>query len=307
MKQEHEFGKGALVTPTIKKMPTLGRSSIPFDWDEGFDVGELITKDQGSSSSCGGQATSYKGEADTKIPKSARFPYCQVYVGTGGSSEQDLIKIVKTEGLADESIFPSYDKGQVPTESFMQNDLDITSSVLLNASTLEGIPVYVYLDFDSMAQAVRDNKGIIIGIYGTNNGTWLSPNPKPPMSLSGNWAHWVYVGRAKTINGKKTLSFKNSWGDGVGSNGWQSITEDYLPYIFSAWTFQRSGGYKFTQYMQMGSVGEQVFALQAELGIKPTGWFGPKTMAYVMAYQKAHGVLPLGVVGPITRASLNSA
>lgn len=306
---EGEYGHGAIPTKTIKKMPTMGQSSQPFDWNLGFDVGELVTKDQGPSDSCGGQATAYKGEAESKVPKSARFPYCQVFAQGGGSSEGDLIKIVVTEGLADEAIFPSYDKGQPPTEQFMENDSDLTSSVLLNAQGLQGIPSYIVLDFDSIAEAVRDNGGCIIGIYGQNGLTpsWLSTTPQPPTLPIGNqlWAHWVFVGRAQLINGVKTLSFKNSWGNYVGQNGWQSITETYLPYIFSAWTFDKSK-YVFSNNMWFGCSNEDVFALQAKLGIPPTGGFWSKTFSAVQAYQKAHGISATGFVGTQTRASLNA-
>jgi hypothetical protein len=38
-----------------------------------------------------------------------------------------------------------------------------------------------------------------------------------------------------------------------------------------------------------------------------TGYFGPKTEAAVRAFQTDHGLDPLGIIGPLTRALLNSA
>lgn len=305
---EQIFGKGAIITPPIAKMPTLARSSIPFDWSKIFSTRELVTKNQDGSGSCGGQAVSYKGEADDGIPKSARFPYAQVFVNIpgGGSGELDLIKIVVTEGLTDESLFTSYDNGNPPSEDFMRKNNDITPIVLLNARGRQGVPVYVYLDFESIAQAIRDNNGIIIGIYGANNGTWLSVNPQAPEHIYGCWAHWLFVGKAGMYNGKKAICVKNSWGN-VGDNGWQWLTEDYLPYIFSAWTFVKGNGYKFNSNMYFGKSGEDIFALQARLGIKPTGWFGPMTLANVISYQKANGIPATGFVGPLTRGKLNTS
>lgn len=307
--EEEKLGKGAVVTPTIKKMPTLPRAGAPFDWNTGYSVAELVTKNQNGSGSCGGQAVAYKGEAETGVPKSARFPYCQVFVNGGGSGEGDLIKIIVTEGLADEAVFPSYEAGnQPPSEIFMEVSSDITPAVLANAQSVTGTPVYVDLSFEGIAEAVRDNGGIIIGIAGTNNGTWLSADPLPPKDGETKWYHWLFVGKALMRNGRKVIAVKNSWGSiGENGTGWQYLTEDYLPFIFTAWTFQKAK-YVFNNNLHLGSSGEDVFALQARLGIKPTGWFGPISMQAVIAYQKAHNISPaLGFCGPITRQSLNSA
>ena len=304
---EQDFGKGAVVTPTITNMPTVGRSGVPVDWSVGFSIRELVTKNQGGSSSCGGQAVAYKGEADTGVPKSAKFPYSQVYVNGGGSGEQALTKIVVTEGLCDETIMPSYEQGNPPSEGFMENTSGITSLVLANARVDQSIPEYVDLSFDGIAEAIRDHNGCIVGFYGVNNGTMLSADPKSPIGTPNTsmWAHWVLFGKYGIRNGKRVLGFKNSWGN-VGENGWQYMTEDWLPYFFSAWTFVKGSGYKFYQNMWFGCNNQDVFALQARLGIKPTGWFGPMTLANVISYQKAHKIPATGFVWPLTRGSLNT-
>lgn len=301
---ETQLGKGAVVTPTIKKMPTIGMATTPFDWNTGFSVSELITKNQNGSGSCGGQAVSYKGEAESGVPKSAKFPYSQIFVRGGGSSEVDLIKIIVTEGLCDEGMFPSYQNGQPPSEAFMEDSSGITPAMLLNARPLQGTPSYVNLDFDSIAQAIRDNKGIIIGIYGKDNGTWLSADPTPPLKIDNTvWAHWLFVGKAFMRNGKKVIGVKNSWGN-VGENGWQYLTEGYLPYIWSAWTFNKSK-YVFNKNLSLGMNNEDVFALQAYLGIKPTGFFGAITLYNVIKFQTANNIPSTGFVGTLTRAKLN--
>ena len=305
---EGEFGHGAIVTPTIGNMPTVGRATIPVDWITGYSCPELVTKNQGQSSSCGGQMVAYGGEIDTGTPKSAKFPYCQVFVKGGGSSEKDLLKILVTEGLCDESLLPSYEQGNPPSEYFMENNSTITPIILLNARTDQSIPEYVDLSFDGIAEAIRDHKKCYVGLYGVNNGYWLTADPKPPVGAlnPSMWAHWLMFGKYGMRNGKRVLGFKNSWGN-IGENGWQYITEDYLPYIFSAWTSVKGSGYKFYQNMWFGMSNQDVFALQARLGIKPTGWFGPMAFANVIAYQKANGISGTGFVGPLTRAKLNSS
>jgi peptidoglycan hydrolase-like protein with peptidoglycan-binding domain len=62
---------------------------------------------------------------------------------------------------------------------------------------------------------------------------------------------------------------------------------------------------------KIGQSNPDVVALQTRL-IKDgflfgaaTGYFGPATKAAVIAYQKKHGLSPLGVIGPATRNLLN--
>jgi peptidoglycan hydrolase-like protein with peptidoglycan-binding domain len=68
----------------------------------------------------------------------------------------------------------------------------------------------------------------------------------------------------------------------------------------------------FSFALQQGSRGQAVTALQNRLtgaGFYSgpiTGYFGLLTKAGVEAYQRAHHVSAIGVVGPLTRAYLNA-
>jgi len=77
-----------------------------------------------------------------------------------------------------------------------------------------------------------------------------------------------------------------------------------------------ASAYNFTKTLQLGSKGPDVVALQEYLiangfmptplvGSNVTGYFGKLTEAAVKAFQKAHGLEPVGIVGPKTRAILN--
>ncbi len=72
------------------------------------------------------------------------------------------------------------------------------------------------------------------------------------------------------------------------------------------------GGYKFNNYLYLGLTNKDVKALQERLtsdGIYSgpiTGYYGKLTEAAVKKYQAKHGLSQLGVVGPATRALLNS-
>ncbi|HEX4104492.1 MAG TPA: peptidoglycan-binding protein [Candidatus Paceibacterota bacterium] len=72
-----------------------------------------------------------------------------------------------------------------------------------------------------------------------------------------------------------------------------------------------SGLYDFTQFLGVGSENADVTALQQYLTNKGfytgpiTGFYGTETEAAVEQYQSAHGIDPVGYVGPSTRAALN--
>ena len=50
--------------------------------------------------------------------------------------------------------------------------------------------------------------------------------------------------------------------------------------------------------------GPDVLYLQNKLGVNPPGPFGPLTHAAVVAFQKKHGLLADGIVGPLTWSKL---
>lgn len=60
----------------------------------------------------------------------------------------------------------------------------------------------------------------------------------------------------------------------------------------------------FSQTLKVGMSGPDVVKLQAILGIKADGKFGPATLAAVEAFQARHGLTPDGIVGPKTMAAL---
>ena len=68
----------------------------------------------------------------------------------------------------------------------------------------------------------------------------------------------------------------------------------------------------FNRSLFIGCTGYDVTLLQRALvkegfaTFTPTGTFGPLTMKAVMAYQRAHGLSPVGIAGPSTRAILNN-
>lgn len=321
---EKLFGTGGIIQErdeTIAGFSEVVADSPVFDWERGFDIRkklgrELSTKNQGQSGSCGGQAGGYLTEAILDSAEaSARSIYNKCFYPGGGSTESGLMNTIINIGVDKETDTTSYENGNPPSEEFMHTPDS-------NPSFIRGLrPVYVETDFNSMATAILQNNGIVIGIAGENNGTWLSPEPKPP--TKSEWNHWVYAGFAGMRNGKKCIGFLNSWGKDVGENGWQYIYEDYEPYIWCAWSMvynkKTKPTYKFTKSLAYGQSSSDIKALQDILRFEglfnnvSTGYFGPVTAVAVLAFQKKYKVasdkelnsLQGKKVGPKTLAKLN--
>lgn len=58
--------------------------------------------------------------------------------------------------------------------------------------------------------------------------------------------------------------------------------------------------------LRRNAKGDLVKQIQAKLGVEQVGNFGPKTEAAVRAFQRAHNMVPDGIVGPKTWAALDT-
>lgn len=327
--------------------PEIGMAIAPFNWDKGYDVEadiaslighgfQLPTKNQGTAGSCGGEAISTYAHALTaaylndNTEKSAKAPYSQVYVPGGGSNDRDLANIYIKQGLYKESFVSSYPlPGVAPTEAFMERSNDISALARIDAAKESAMLAYSFpsLDIDTLAQAIAACKGVMIGLYGTNNGTWLSAEPKPPKPGESKWAHYMYFGKAFMEAGVKKIWGKQSWGPNVGVNGWQKLDEAYFAShsIWSAMSLIVSAKpvsmphHVFNTTLNEGMTSTEVSALQQVLAydgvfnLAPTGYYGAITAQAVLRFQIKYNIAALATleelggatVGPATRAKLN--
>lgn len=308
----------------------IGAALAPFDWNKGFDIEQVLgisikPKDQNGSGSCGGQAWSYYGATlegiatGTYEERSAKFIYSQTFVPGGGSAGRTNCDVAIKQGWARETVLSSYNNGNPPDEAFMERSSDITDAVRADAKLSKGLSyANVKPSIDLFAQATASNNGMIMLIKGANNGTWLSENPVPSNE---EWSHWLYIGKAKLVNGKKKIAAINSWGSNVGNKGWQWFGEEWFNHITEGWTmiFNTSNPqfvHTFAKAMKMNETSDEVKALQQALRIDGeftyptnTGFYGDVTRKAVHGFQVKYKIPDDNtngtIVGQKTMAQLN--
>lgn len=309
---EENIKTGAIVLPLKPNEDyVLPRATTPFNWDIGYEVAgvkDFKVKDQHQSFSCGGNSTAYYTQVllDLVSEQSARFIYAFSYQApNGGASYYSLGSTICTRGSCDESLAPSYHNGTTD-EDFMRSK-DFPPEAYTDGLTKLGLKYAKTEDnsIDTIASAIQEHGGVVLGIYGQNNNTWLTENPQPPISTKDRWCHWVFAYKAYMKNGKKTIRFINSWGDTIGDKGHQEVNENYFTSVYGiymAWSITPKSviipKYKFSKPMVYGEKSKDVTYLQkrlAEEGYNQpiTGYYGDITAKNVLNYQIKNHVAPM--------------
>lgn len=259
-----QFGKGVIRrNPLVKKLQKLlrrmngqriGKSSVPFNWTKGYDVrdtiGSIQVKNQGSSSSCGGQAGAYFLEIQERLRNikegaiSAKSIYSPWTNLGGGMTVTQVNTQIGAHGANLEVTVPSYYIGGQQTgnplpEYLMTEQSWMTDMIIMDAVKRAGYTPYdIAEDIETVAQTVQNYGAVIWEIRGTDNGTWLSAFPSIQKIGNPSWYHFMCVIGAKLINGKKYLIVLNSWGN-IGDGGVQYFGEEWFTSgnIIDAFTF----------------------------------------------------------------------
>lgn len=229
------FPTGALPDPVDERDYKLselmgGSPHPPVDWDTPFEVPEPPDSDQAQADCCVGEGTSYyhwqlKGK---KFSVRSVFAYiAQQY----GAYIRDGVKRVVEFGQ--ETLEECQDP-HPKTPSNMRSKDGLNPADALDDKEYD----YFQIDWntiDAVAYAVKEYKGVVFGITGSNPGFADHAFPRPPKPGEETWGHCLYVMGYKKIDGKKYLICKSSWcSSGVTRH---HISEDFFPnYTFSAWT-----------------------------------------------------------------------
>jgi hypothetical protein len=260
--KEEQFGKGALPDLHDGRDFSFGAylesyedkvGEITLDWDNDYQGKNNLyykfpVKNQFISLSCVGQSCAgfkevveyYLKRSETK--KSAKSVYSQIALPQGGAYFRDGMRIITNYGINTEDEVPSHNNGVVD-ESFMKSQAWMNDYLTKQASRYANQNFYSLkgFDIDTFAKAIKIGKGCVMGVIGTNNGTWMSKFPQPPTTTTPQgqlWGHAIIAVDYLKIDGKKYIKIKNSWGN-IGEDGYQYLGEEWFEnqglFIYSPW------------------------------------------------------------------------
>lgn len=293
----------------------VGAGAAPYDWTQALTRNYTQPiKNQFMAGMCGGELLSQAMQIYRTLVLGLPFQelseisvYSQSHLNPDG---MDIAQLQEVAGFLGLTSFQNVPTPQNCTEEQAQNTSWENPAMMRDCLVRAGFDmVSVQINIDSIAQAIRDNYfvGFCLGV--SSNGTWGSSDPQPPKPGQVIEGHFMCsTPNIPAAAPTKKVLFYQSWGENVGQNGMQYFDETYINsgYIYDAFTFVK---HVFNQNLMIGMMGNEVKYLQVRLGIQSStygfGVFGPKTLAVVIAFQKANNITPTGFVGPLTRIALN--
>lgn len=255
MMHADQFGKGAIRrgpdSREVQYSSIYGGNPV-VDWSHDYDFLKEIglnipIKNQGRSSSCVGQATSYLAETaefvETKTftQLSAEDIYSRIYLSPdGGAYGYKGPSTVVTRGVARELLVPSYENGLPPSEAFMR--IQNNSPMAIQDALIHKGKNYATINTNSIEEisyAIEHQGCAVFGVVGTDAG-WSGNGgfARPPLPGESQWGHYLFATKRLTLNGKRYISGPNSWSEQWGSNGFFFVPESYFDegFTFNAYT-----------------------------------------------------------------------
>jgi len=272
---------------------------------------------QHKTPSCGAHAGSYiKNLQENKIHSPAylwkRIKQLDGIPPENGTSMEMIFKALQKYGVCELSLLDN--DTMLSLDKYTDSDV-ITPKMDLNALQSR-IGAYGYLwnpTFDQIKRAIYDFKAVIVRVeisadFWTPswNGTDILPLHT---KFNGQGGHFMI------LNGydEKYIYGVNEWGDTWGNKGLFYFDESYLPrvtYIGTCFDYVEKSPFIFTRTLKQSMKGTDVGVMQQALKDKGffnnsvTSFFGMITLDAVKRFQKSKGLIPDGICGPKTQASL---
>ena len=229
---EEIFGNGAIPdqpdSRDYKVNNVVGASIV--DWEQEYRLPEPPTFDQRGSDCCVACAWSYYHWQITGKTFSKRDLFCRIALSYGAIIRDGGLKIVK-EGQADNK---EVKDPLSPTASNMRDTSGTKAEYRIDDKQLNS---FVLQDqtIDGVAWGIKEYKGVVFGVVGSNEGWVDKLNPRPPQFGEKTWGHALYAFGYHLHNGTKCIIAKSSW---KASNE-HHIKQNYfqaLDMTFNAWT-----------------------------------------------------------------------
>lgn len=176
----------------------------PVDWSKEVLQLEPPDSDQGTAQRCVGEATSYfhwQLKGDRFSPKDI---YSQIYLPQSGAYLRDGPRVITTVGQ--QTLIECADPNP-------NNEANNRIKCANPQQALDALEASYYAingkSIDTVALAIRDHLGAIIGVQGDNVGWSNLQEPKPPVNP--DWAHALYAFGYHLHNGIKCIICKSSW------------------------------------------------------------------------------------------------
>lgn len=205
--------------------------AVTVDFTEEFRLPEPPSQDQGQSDSCVAHAWSYYHWQLRGKDYSRRDLFCRIFLDYGAYIRDGGKEIVKNgHATKDEVPDPS-----PQTASNMRSKADTDA-----LERLDDIEASYFVlpqqDINGVAWGIKNYKGVVFGVNGSNQGWQNMLEPRPPMQGETIWGHALYaMGYHTHGDGQKCIIAKSSWSPVTEHH----IREFYFTSLigtFNAWT-----------------------------------------------------------------------
>lgn len=232
------MNNGCLKDPDDIRDVPLGAIQMPVAIPTAYktDISMLPVDFQNGQPSCVGNAGSklkeYQEHTDHKyvnISFRGLYALCKRYDNWKGDGTylRMAMKVLQKHGAILESHFESdvslskeefKDWKKIPTYAY-------DSALKYRTKTYASVPI----EWDRIKQAIYQNKVVLGGVQGDNEG-WKNAHVKIPKNVE--WGHAImFYGYDENY-----IYFRNSWGEKWGDKGIGFFDKLYLPYLMNPWT-----------------------------------------------------------------------